>query len=85
MSDCTPNAARALAKGLSELLHVTYTPMPDLVARLDVSAPTWVLHLDPGSPVEDHCWAMFEVLDILIRGLDTTECAEPGRRLRVVR
>jgi hypothetical protein len=69
------------------MLHVVYQPMDDLVARLDASGTEWVLHLDAGSPPEDHCWAMTDVLRIVLLGVDAAGSARPVSRprLRLVR
>ena len=77
-------AANVLVSGLRNLLHVVYTPMHDTVASLDTSPQKWVLHLDSDSPAEDHCWAMFDVLRILILGAQEAEWAIPAPRLRLL-
>lgn len=77
-------AAAVLVSGLSSILHVAYTPMPDMVARLDTSGQEWVLHLDPDSPAEDHCWAMLDMLHVLILGRHAAGSALPAPRLHLV-
>lgn len=77
-------AAQVMAYGLCRLVEVVYTPMPDVVARLDPADHGWVLTLDSDSPPEDHCWAMVDVLKLLTLGPSATEWAVPAARLRLV-
>jgi hypothetical protein len=76
---------RALIAGLDREIHVVFTPMSDVVARLDTSGPVKVLYLDCDSPPEDHRWALREVLRVLALGLGAMNAAVPAPRLRVVR
>lgn len=76
---------QALLASLEGALHVVFTPMPDVVARLDTSGPVKVLHLDSDSPPEDHRWALWEVLRVLALGLGAAGAAVPAPRLRLVR
>jgi hypothetical protein len=80
----SPEAASTLVDILRDLLHVAFVPMPDAVARLDISEHDWILYLDSDSPAEDHCWAMLDVLSVLTNGRDAAEWAVPGRWLHVV-
>jgi hypothetical protein len=73
-----------LSSGLRSLLRVTYAPLHDTVARLEISGRHRVLYLDSDSPAEDHCWAMFEVLSVLTHGPTTARWAVPGRCLHLV-
>ena len=75
----------ALIAGLEGALDVVFVPMPDVVARLDTRGPVAVLHLDSGSPPEDHRWALREVLRFLALGLGATGAAVSAPRLRLVR
>ncbi len=79
-----PAAAEVLASGLSYMLQVVHTPMPDTVARLDTSCDRWVLYLDSDSPPEDLCWAMLDVLNVLLHGRHATTSARPVAHLHVV-
>lgn len=78
------SAAHALVSSLRTLLTVSYEPLPDVVARLDTTSTPWVLYLDSDSPVQDHCWAMIDVLRIFTIGLHAAEYAIPTPRLRLV-
>lgn len=78
------NAAELVAT-LRRILHVAHIPMHDVVARLDTSGQEWVLYLDSDSPPGDQCWAMFDVLRVLIAGLEAAEWAIPTPRLHLVR
>lgn len=80
----SPAAVEVLADGLSYLLHIVHTPMPDMVAVLDTSSRRWVLYLDSDSPPEDLCWAMLDVLGVLVHGRSAVACAKPVRHLRLV-
>lgn len=80
----SPAAAEVLASGLSCMFHVVHTPMPETVARLDTSRERWVLYLDSESPPEDLCWAMLDVLGVLVHGRYATMDARPVARLRLV-
>jgi hypothetical protein len=80
----SPGAAEVLADSLSQMLNVVHTPMPDTVARLDTSSDCWVLYLDSGSPPDDLCWAMLDVLRVLVHGAHTTTRARPVAHLRLV-
>ncbi len=75
---------QALVASLGSLVHVVFTPMPDVVARLDTGGRVTVLHLDSDSPPEDHRWALWEVLRFLALGLAATDAAVPVPRLRLV-
>jgi hypothetical protein len=77
-------AAEVLAGGLGYVLHVVHTPMPDTVARLDTSREKWVLYLDSDSPPEDLCWAMMDVLDVLVDGRYTSAHVRPATHLHLV-
>lgn len=66
-----------LLTSLRRVLLVRYTPMHDAVARLDTSWRRWVLYLDPGSPLEDQCWAMRDVLRVLALGPVAARSAIP--------
>ncbi len=68
-------SAHVLVDGLRTMITVNYVPMPDLVAVLDTTAAAWVLSLDSGSPSEDHCWAMLDVLEVLAFGAQAAESA----------
>jgi hypothetical protein len=76
---------QALVTSLESAVHVVFTPMPDLVARLETGGPVPVLHLDRDSPPEDHRWALWEVLRFLALGLAATDAAVAVPRLRLVR
>jgi hypothetical protein len=78
-------AADALVGGLRTILSVTYVPLIDSVARLDTTTPTWILYLDSDSPVEDHCWAMIDVLKVLTLGVGAAASARHAPRLALVR
>jgi hypothetical protein len=78
-------SANILVDGLRTVLTVAYVPMTDLVAVLDTTAPSWVLSLDSGSPAEDHCWAMLDVLKVLAFGVHAAESATSTPRLFLVR
>lgn len=80
-------AADALVRGLRRMFVVTYTPLPLVVARLDTSQEAWVLYLDSDSPPEDHCWAMEDLLRVLILGggAATSRWVTQTPRLNVVR
>ena len=84
---CTSCSASAhvLVDGLRSVLTVSYVPLTDLVAVLDTTKPAWVLSLDSGSPAEDHCWAMRDVLKVLAFGVDAAESATSAPRLSLVR
>ena len=77
----SPATADALIGGLRDILTVTYMPLTHVVGRLDTSTPTWVLYLDSDSALEDHCWVMLDVLNILTFGVEATTSATPGLRL----
>jgi hypothetical protein len=77
-------AAEVLASGLGNVLHVVHTPMPDTVARLDTSPARWVLYLDSDSPPEDLCWAMMDVLDVLVDGRYGSAHIRPATHLHLV-
>lgn len=85
MGTSTPASARALATSLGTLVTVSYRPLGTIVARLDTTSTPWVLYLDSGSPLQDQCWAMTDVLRILTAGVHASESAVPARRLRLVR
>jgi hypothetical protein len=76
---------RALVAGLEGAVHVVFTPMRDVVARLDTTGRVKVLYLDCDSPPEDHRWALWEVLRFLALGPGATDAAVPAPRLRLVR
>lgn len=80
----SPAAAGVLARGLSNVVRIIRTPMPDTVARLDTSVGRWVLYLDSDSPPEDLCWAMLGVLAVLVHGRDTSSSARPVTHLRLL-
>jgi hypothetical protein len=75
---------QALVGSLQSVVHVVFTPMSDVVARLDTSGPTKVLYLDCDSPPEDHCWALWEVLRSLALGPAAAGAAVPAPRMRLV-
>ena len=77
-------AALALVEGLSSMLTVTYTPLTGNVAQLDTTTAVWLLELDSGSPPEDQCWAMIDVLLVLSLGPRRAEFAQAIPRLRLV-
>ncbi len=77
-------AAEALAGGLGNILHVVYTPLRDAVASLDTSQERWMLYLDSDSPAEDHCWAMLDVLGLLVLGMSSSTEAVRAAPLRLV-
>jgi len=77
-------AALALVEGLSSMLTVTYTPLIGNVAQLDTTTAVWLLELDSGSPPEDQCWAMIDVLLVLSLGPQRAEFARARPRLRLV-
>lgn len=54
-----------------------------MVARLNMSQPEWVLYLGSESPPEDQCWALLDVLTILVHGADPAP-ALPAPRLHLV-
>jgi hypothetical protein len=85
MGISSPAAAAALVDGLRGMLHVSYVPLHEAVARLDTCSPEWVLYLDSDSPPEDHCWAMLDVLRVLTLGAGAAGSATPVARLRAVR
>lgn len=76
---------QALVAGLRSEIRVVFTPLPDVVARLDTTGPVKVLHLDSDSPPEDHRWALWEVLRFLALGLGAEDAAVPAPRLHLVR
>lgn len=76
---------QALVAGLRGAIRVVFTPLPDVVARLDTTGPVKVLHLDSDSPPEDHRWALWEVLRFLALGLGAGDAAVPAPRLHLVR
>jgi len=76
---------RALVASLEDAVHVVFTPMPDVVARLETGGPVKVLYLDRDSPPEDHCWALGEVLRVLALGPGAATAAVRVPRLRLVR
>lgn len=80
-------AADALVRRLRRTLIVTYQPLPLVVARLDTTREVWVLYLDSGSPPEDHCWALEDLLEILTRGggAAASRWATRSPRLHLVR
>lgn len=80
----SPAAVEVLVSGLSHMFHVVNTPMPDTVARLDTSREEWVLYLDSDSPPEDLCWAMLDVLHVLVHGPCAALDARPVTHLRLV-
>ena len=75
---------QALVEGLETSIHVVFTPLSDVVARLDTTGDTKVLYLDCDSPPEDHCWALREVLGLLALGPDAVGAAVPAPRMRLV-
>jgi hypothetical protein len=77
-------AARALVEGLRTIITVTYAPLTGNVAQLDTTTAEWLLELDTGSPPEDHCWAMIDVLLVLSCGPQRAEFAHVRPRLRLV-
>jgi hypothetical protein len=77
-------AAQALVEGLRSMLTVTYAPLTANVAQLDTTSAVWLLELDSGSPPEDQCWAMIDVLLVLSLGPQKAEFAQVGPRLRLV-
>lgn len=76
---------RALVASLGNAIHVVFTPMPDVVARLETGGLVTVLYLDRDSPPGDHRWALGEVLRFLALGLGATTAAVRAPRLRLVR
>jgi hypothetical protein len=76
---------RALVEALRSVLDVVFTPMPDVVARLDTGGRVPVLYLDRDSPPEDHHWALCDVLRFLALGRAATTAAVPAPRLRLIR
>jgi hypothetical protein len=80
----SPAAVEVLVSGLRHVLHVVNTPMPDTVAKLDTSRERWVLYLDSDSPSEDLCWAMLDVLSVLVHGRDAPSYARPVPHLSLV-
>lgn len=85
MSQDSSDIVAVLINGFRDLLRVTYTPLHDTVARLEMSGRHWVLYLDSDSPAEDHCWVIAEVMNVLIHGPTTARWAVPGRCLHLVR
>ena len=85
MATSTAAAADVLISGLRTILTVCFVPLIDSVARLDTTTATWVLYLDSDSPVQDHCWAMIDVLKILTLGVHAAESATHTPRLVLVR
>ena len=75
----------ALIAGLESSIHVVFTPMPDVVARLDTTGDAKVLYLDCDSPSEDQCWALWGVLRFLALGPGAVGAAIPAQRMRLVR
>jgi hypothetical protein len=80
----SPAAVEVLVSGLSHMIHVVNTPMPDVVARLDTSRERWVLYIDSDSPPEDLCWAMLDVLGVLVHGRRAASYARPVPHLSLV-
>jgi hypothetical protein len=81
-------AALLLIDDLRAVLTVTYVPLADTVAVLDTTTSSWFLDLDSNSSVEDHCWAMTDVLRVLNGGAPAAEHAtsmSPPRPLHLVR
>lgn len=74
----------ALVVSLESWIHVVFTPMSDVVARLDTTGRMKVLYLDCDSPPEDHCWAIWEVLRFLALGPAAVGAAIPAPRMRLV-
>jgi hypothetical protein len=75
---------QALVAGLEGAIQVVFTPLTDVVARLDTGGRVKMLYLDTDSPPEDHRWALWEVLRFLALGLGATQAAVPAPRLRLV-
>lgn len=48
----------ALITGLESTVHVVFTPMSDVVARLDTTGEAKLLYLDCDSPSENQCWVL---------------------------
>lgn len=80
----SPAAADVLVGELQSMLRIVYTPLSDVVARLDTTGRQWVLFLDSDSPTEDQCWAMLDVLRVLVQGSGATAWAIPAPRLRSI-
>lgn len=78
-------AASVLVEGLRSMVTVTSVPLGGVVAVLDTRAEAWVLYLDTDSPVEDRCWAMVEVLDVLRRGPEASRHASQAPPVRLLR
>jgi hypothetical protein len=85
MAPRSSTASRALITGLRATITVSYRPLTSVVARLDTTSTPWALHLDSGSPAQDHCWAMIDVLRILTLGVQAAESARHAPMLRLVR
>lgn len=83
MTITSPADRDVLAGGLSSELYVVYTPLRDIVARLDTSHARCVLYLDSDSPAEDHRWALLDVLHLLGAGPHAAVDGRPPR-LRLV-
>ncbi len=84
MVNSSSAAVEVLVSGLGHMLHIVSTPMPDTVAKLDTSREEWMLYLDSGSPPEDLCWAMLDVLGVLVHGRDAARYARPVTHLHLV-
>lgn len=85
MTSSRPALADALLSSLRVLLTVSFQPLDLVVARLDTTSTPWVLYLDSGSPVQDQCWAMIDVLRVLTIGVPSAESAVHAPLLRLVR
>lgn len=69
------------------MVEIVYQPMRDYVAKIlpgatATSKPTLVLDLL--SPPEDLCWALLDVMRLLILGEDRAEHVRPIRHLALV-
>jgi hypothetical protein len=77
----SPPAVEVLTAGLLRLAEVRMVRMPDTVAHL-VMGERPVLWLDVDSSPEALCWALLDVLRVLVLG---PEHAQHGRHVRHLR
>ncbi len=75
----------ALVAGLERLIDVVFTPLADVVARLDTTGQVKVLYLDSDSPPGDQCWALTDALRVLALGETTAARVVPAQRVYLVR
>lgn len=67
MTACSPLAAAALEEGLAVLADVRHVRLDGDVARLTLGRRP-VVWVNPDSPIEHRCSALFDVLRMLVFG-----------------